>query len=314
MHQFGRHFVIFVGTLAFLVGCRRSQDDVAREPPENSGEAATTRDVAHEDAEARGVPDASAPVDPLAIPSASVAAVVNPAHLPAYSGPTGAVEGTVRIVGPDAPEVPGLVFRSCPAAIDMYGKAFRSGVPREDGSRALADALVVVTGYSGYIEEKEPAVRVTVDSTCSYPSRTIAMTFGQRLEVTNDTKLPFGPYLVDTYTPVVRVAPPMNAGDPVRIYPPRADYFHMKDRLQPFIHEDVYVLRQPLHAVTDVAGHFRIAGVPAGHVTVSARLPMIGTDAARDVEVRAGAATGVELTLTYTVPAPAPASSKPIVR
>ncbi len=230
--------------------------------------------------------------------------------MPAYVGPTGIVSGTVRIVGPDAPEVPGLSFRACPAAIDMYSRAFRSGVPREDGSRALADALVVVTGYTGFIEEKEPAVRVTVDRACSYPSRTIAMTFGQRLEVTNDTKLPFGPYLEDTYNPVIRVAPPQNAGDPVRIYPPRADYFRLRDRLQSFVHEDVYVLRQPLHAVTDLAGHFRIAGVPVGHVKVSARLPAVGSDGAHDVDVRADAVADVELTLAYTPPTPAiPAAS-----
>ena len=314
MPNLARPFVIFVGVVASSIGCRSSQNDRQSGPAGGSEDSGPQATVAQADAEARGRADASQPVDPLAIPSASVEAVVNPGHMPAYTGPTGSVEGTVRVVGPDAPEVPGLVFRSCPAAIDMYAKAFRSGVPREDGSRALADALVVVTGYSGYVEEREPAVRVTVDRTCSYPSRTIAMTFGQRLEVTNDTKLPFGPYLVDTYTPVVRVAPPQNAGDPVRIYPPRADYFRMKDRLQPFIHEDVYVLRQPLHAVTDVTGHFRIAGVPVGHVTVSARLPMIGTDSARDVDVRAGAATDVELTLTYKPPAPPPASSLPQIR
>jgi hypothetical protein len=313
MHKYAGWCVIFVGFVASAVGCRSAQSDLQHKPARGDEDGGAEQPIAVASDRAREAADASHATDPLAIPSASVAAVVNPNHVPAYAGPTGVVDGTVRIVGPDAPEVPGLSFRACPAAIDMYAKAFRSGVPREDGSRALADALVVVTGYTGYIEEKDPAVRVTVDRTCSYPARTIAMTFGQRLEVMNDTKLPFGPYLEDTYNPIIRVAPPQNAGDPVRIYPPRADYFRLRDRLQSFIHEDVYVLRQPLHAVTDLTGHFRITGVPVGHVTVSARLPTIGSDSARDIEVRTGAATNVDLTLTYTPPKPAaPASSSRI--
>jgi hypothetical protein len=301
--------VIVVGFVATAVGCRSGQHEVQHEVGMGDAGAAVGQTGAVSSAPAGEVADASSAKDPLAIPAASVAAVVNPGHVPAYVGPTGVVAGTVRIVGPDAPEVPGLSFRACPAAVDMYAKAFRSGVPREDGSRALADALVVVTGYTGYVEEKEPAVRVTVDRTCSYPARTIAMTFGQRIEVTNDTRLPFGPYLEDTYNPVIRVAPPQNAGDPVRIYPPRADYFRLRDRLQSFIHEDVYVLRQPLHAVTDISGHYRITGVPIGHVTVSARLPTIGSDSARDIDVKDGSVASVDLTLTYSPTSSVPAAS-----
>src|ERR1700685_103834 len=47
-------------------------------------------------------PMSSAPANATPFPSASVAAFVNPAHLPPYLGPTGSVEGMITITG-DAP-------------------------------------------------------------------------------------------------------------------------------------------------------------------------------------------------------------------
>src|SRR5580658_2813912 len=44
----------------------------------------------------------------LPTPSANVDALVNPSHLPAYDGPTGSVEGTVFVRGPEAPDLPAL--------------------------------------------------------------------------------------------------------------------------------------------------------------------------------------------------------------
>jgi hypothetical protein len=304
-------FVTYVGASVALVGCRFERHVAAGSGDPDSASLAGSISSGHQ--VTVDAADGSIVRDPLAIPSASVAAVVNPMHLPVYSGPTGEIDGTVLVVGPEAPDIDGVSFRSCPAAIETYRKAFRSGVPREDGSRTLADALVLVTGYQGFVEENEPAVRITLGRTCAFPSRTIAMTFGQRLEIANESNLPFGPYLEHTYNPVVRVTPPHQAGEPVRIYPPRADYFPLRDRLQPFIHEDVYVLRQPLHAVSNLAGQFHISGVPVGHATVSARLVAVGDDASQEVDVRAASVTRVELTLTYKQAA-AVAPSGPIIR
>src|SRR5689334_21958384 len=53
-------------------------------------------------------------------PTASVAAAVNPQNLPAYSGPTGSVEGTVTVTG-DPPAKEALDFSRCPDASKAWG-------------------------------------------------------------------------------------------------------------------------------------------------------------------------------------------------
>jgi hypothetical protein len=288
-----------VGALASVVGCSR-----------DSGAGAAGNASASVSTSAQ--PRPTAPSNGLPLPSASVAAVVNPGALPVYDGPTGSVEGTVLVRGPDAPPVRGLDFRGCPAAIDVYGKLFRAGSPRADGLRPLADAIVVVTGYAGYyLPENADARRVTVSASCAYPLRTIALTFGQRLEVANQSKLPFAPFLEGTPEVAVMIAPPEEHGEPVKIYPPQAGYFGLRDRLQPFVRQDVYVLRHPLHDVSDVQGHFRIDGVPTGNLKVGTRLAAIGSEQQADVDVRANVVENVELVLTYAPAAQADAGKPP---
>ena len=215
----------------------------------------------------------SAPPNSLPVPSASVEAVVNPERLPLYAGPTGSVEGTVLVAGPAAPDIPDLDFRTCPAGIDEYGKLFRSGPTRADGKRPLADAVVVVVGYEGYyLPDKSPVEQAEVTSGCGYATRTIAMTYGQRLEVVNDSKFAFAPHLSGIFQPAVMIAPPGRNGDPVKLYPPKPGHYLLLDTMQSFVREDLFVLRQPLHAVTDLAGHFRIDGVPVAKLSASASL------------------------------------------
>jgi hypothetical protein len=234
------------------------------------------------------------------MPASAIAAVVNPMHLPPYEGPTGTVEGTVLVRGPDAPDVPNLDVRACPAALDAYGKLFRAGPRRPDGARPLADAIVVVTGYQGsYVREPSEFERVTIGTNCAYPTRTLALTFGQRLEIANASALPFAPYIEGGGQLTVLIAPPLEKGEPAKIFPPRADHFPLRDQLQKYVRGDVYVLRQPLHAVSDTTGRFRIDGVPVGKLQVGAHLPALGEDATADVDVRARAASAIELVLRY---------------
>ena len=228
-------------------------------------------------------------------------------HLPAYDGPTGSIDGTVVVVGPDAPDVPNVDVRACPAALDTYGKLFRAGPRGRDGARPLADAIVVVTGYSGYLPEKSDVRRVAITQRCAYPERSIALTFGQRLDIANDSALPFAPYIEGAPQLTVMVAQPRHEGEPVRLYPARADFFILRDQLQTFVRGDVYVLRQPLHAVTDLQGHFRIDGVPAGRAQIGARLAALLGEAGRSVDVRANETQTVELVLKYS---PADASTQ----
>jgi hypothetical protein len=271
-----------------LIACRPG-DPANSGPPQPEGGAPA----------AAATPDASPP-NALNLPPAMIDAVVNPMHLPAYSGPTGSVEGTVLVRGPDAPDVPDLDVHACPAALDTYGKLFRAGPRRADGARPLADAIVVVTGYSGfYLPERGEVARASIGPGCGYTLRSIAMTFGQRLEIDNDSTLSFAPYLEGAPKFTVMIAAPLRHGEPVKIFPARADYFVLRDQMQPFVRGDVYVLRQPLHAVSDTQGHFRIDGVPAGRLEVGARLAAVLGEAVAGVDVAAGAAQHVELVLTY---------------
>ena len=288
MHPRTRSVVTLVGLIASAVGgaaCSRSPEPTSGAGPDAAPAAARP----------------TAPPNSLPVPSASVAAAVNPSDLPVYSGPTGIIEGTVLVRGPESPDVPDLNVHNCPAALDTYGKLFRAGPPRADGLRPLADAVVFVTGYSGsYLPATSDVRRAVIRPSCGFPERTITMTYGQRLEVANDSKVPFGPYLDGVQQVAVRIAPPEQNGDPVKIFPPRPGHYALLDQLQPFMREDVYVLLQPLHTVSSVTGHFRIEGVPATKVKVSSQLGAIGADARSDIEVRPGVVEDVELVLTYT--------------
>lgn len=250
-------------------------------------------------------PAPASPPNALPIPSASVDAMVNPAHLPAYDGPTGSVEGTVFVSGPEAPDVPGLDVKSCPAALDTYGKLFRAGPPRADGLRPVADAVVVVTGYSDYfIPAKGEVERVVIGANCGYAERTIAMTFGQRLEIANDSKLAFAPVLSGAPRAAIMIAPPQQNGDAVKLYPPRPGHFMLGDQIQPFVREVVLVLRQPLHAITDRDGHYRIDGVPARKLKLGTELEAIGGQSQKDIDVRANVVEQANFVLSYTTSSP----------
>jgi hypothetical protein len=249
-------------------------------------------------------PPPSAPANAIPVPLASVEKYVNPQKLPAYDGPTGSVEGTVRIDGPEPRNLPGRDFAKCPAAADVYGKSYREGPPGPDGTRPLGDALVAVTGYSGfYIPERKEAVPVTVND-CAMGIRTVAMTFGQRIEFASKLHEIFVPTFTQVGSPALMISNSLT--EPVKLYPPRPGYFTLLDGSQshPYASIDVYALLHPLHAVTDLQGHFRIDGVPVGKLKVDARLAAVQRNAVADVEVHAGVVEHVDLVIhAPTVPA-----------
>ncbi|HEY1693269.1 MAG TPA: carboxypeptidase-like regulatory domain-containing protein [Polyangiaceae bacterium] len=280
--------------LASLAACKTSSTGEAA--PGASGSASPSASVAE------GAPEAG----PFPIPRASVEAVLNPGDLPPYTGPTGSVEGTITVEGPEAPAVQ-LDAAKCPAALDTFGKLFREGKPdkadKPTGPRPLGDAVVVAVGYKGFLPDKTDVVPLTIQPNCSYGPRTIAITYGQRLEVSNDSGLLFGPYVDQVFALAVMVAPPHEKGSPVKIYPTKAGHFVLKDQIEPFMQEDLYVFRHPLHAVSDLAGHYRIDGVPVGHLEIGASHPAFAGGATAPVDVVEGAVQRVDLTLTYK-PAP----------
>jgi hypothetical protein len=246
------------------------------------------------------VPDAT-PINVSPIPTASVAAMVNPQHLPAYAGATGSVEGTITVTGDPAPETP-AEYHKCPDAAKTYGRAFREGEPKEPGGpRSLADTIVAVTGYSDFfMPEKDEAEEVTIEG-CGYSRRTVTMTFGQRLDVKNLSKDFWTPLLQPAGTTVMMMATP--GGDPVKLYPKKPGRYLLVDHDRKYATADVFAFLHPLHTTSDLQGNYRIDGVPVGKVKVNAMHPRIdGVDTAVEVDVKQGVVHRVDLTLVYKAP------------
>jgi len=251
-----------------------------------------------EEAEQRPLP--SAPAVGLQMPVASVLARVNPEDLPVYSGERGSLEGRIFVKGDPSPPEPVQDFAKCPAAAETYGKVFREGPPDEKGQRPLADALVLVTGYKGYLPERAESKRVTFDE-CALSSRTITLTYGQRLEVANNTKLLVAPTFAEVQNPAIMIAPPKGAGEAVKLYTPHPGHFNLMDatRELPFFHADVWAFLHPLHTASDVSGHYRIDGIPVGELEVHAHHRGIKDDAGAKVKIEPNKLAHLDLVLTY---------------
>jgi hypothetical protein len=239
-------------------------------------------------------PAASASVAKIPAPVASglpdpayVSAIVNPDGMAAYDGPTGTVRGRVVATGDTAPELAAVLAKipaHCTGGRETYGRLFREG-----SGRALADALVAVTGYKGYVPERDPAVRIDAKG-CSFGTKTIAMTLGQRVEILSKDAEAYVPELLGERGQAQLVAVP-GASSGSSLYPTKIGRFVLIDHLQLFMTAEVLVLKYPTHAVTGLDGRFEIPGVPVGPAMVSALLPVTGASASKAVSVEAGKPT-----------------------
>lgn len=269
MHRRGTHTAVKTALvlLALLVsGCDGCDKDKGKGSDEKIDGAPRNAD-----------PDAQ-PINATALPAASVAKMLNPDKLPAYTGQTGSVEGTVTIKGLKAPATP-ADFHKCPDAEKTWGTAFREG----DG-RTLADVVVGVTGYEGfYIPEKDEGKTIVIRG-CGFEQRTLTLTYGQRIEVKNEATEFWTPILEPGPNMVLRMATPK--GDPVFIYPKNPGHYILRDRDRRYSEVDVYAFLHPLHAVTTLEGKFRIDGLPVGKVKVSARHPRIDFERNVELEVK----------------------------
>lgn len=213
----------------------------------------------------------------------AVAKAMNPKGQAPYSGPVGSLRGHVRIKG-DPPPDTGLSFPvgKCGEAAAAYGRLFRVG---QDG--ALADALVTVVNYDAFVPERDEAEKVTLHG-CALSRRTLALSFGQRLEVANlDPIESYMPYLDGGAFTAVMVAVPKGA--PVKLYPQEPGHYMLRDQLaKPFLTAEVFVLKFATHDVTDLDGEFEIKGIPVGKVMTAAFLPSIGKDTRKEIEIKEG--------------------------
>lgn len=234
-----------------------------------------------------------------------VAKAVNPKGLAPYKGPTGTVSGTVRVKGdpPPAPKLGADIEPGCDKARAVVASPYRLG-PDD----VLIDGLVAVTNYEGFVPATQPKVLVTGDG-CSWGTQTIAMTFGQQLEVKSADQRSYIPELVPARLGVVYVAAP--GRDAVVLTPEKPQSYRLVDRAHPYSSASVFVLNYATHSVTNQAGQFEIKGIPVGRVKVNALLPPTMEATSQSVEVKAGEVTQVELTIQHRAEAPgaAPSSS-----
>jgi hypothetical protein len=234
-----------------------------------------------------------------------VVEAVNPKHDKPYDGPKGTLRGRLRIEGDPPPDTNLKFPTNCKDSAATYGKLFRVGL-----EGALADAMVAVTGYQGYVPAESEIQKVTIRG-CVVPKRTIVATYGQRLEVSNlDQVDSYLPYLDGQAVRAVMVAVP--TGAPVKLYPQEVGHYMIRDQMPSGLVADVFVLKYATHDVTGLDGRYEIKGIPLGKVHVDAFLPVIGKREGQEIEIKEGDNT-LDLTLKFDakadLPKPAPAPS-----
>jgi hypothetical protein len=258
-----------------------------------------TRDVVASAVSAVPAPSAASSIDTkgavvaIPFPAENVVKAVNPRGEAPYSGRTGTLRGIVRVHGDAPPDLGIKVTPECPGeAAATHGKLFRVG---QDGT--VADVLVAVTGYNGFVPAAEEAKKLTVHG-CALSKRTLALTYGQRLEVSNlDKLLSYMPYLDGAPSKAIMVAMP--EGDAVRLYPQDVGHYMLRDQLpKPFLFADVFVLKYATFDVTGLDGQYEIKRIPVGKVKASAFLPAINRTVEKDVDITDGETT-VDFTLEF---------------
>jgi len=269
--------------LSLLAGCAKKADPAA------AASAAPS---------AISAPAAAKPSAPVAsgLPGAAeqVGRVVNPENKAAYTGPTGTVKGLVTASGDPPPVATAHLAKikgDCPEARETYGRLFREGM-----MRSLADVLVAVTGYEGYVPEKEPK-QVVAARGCAFSTRTIALTYGQALDIVSKDREGYVPNLLGGHMKAQLLALP--GGAPSTLYPPEPGHYVLTDDIKVFMWADVYVVKFSTHDVTALDGRYEIKGVPVGKARISALLPATGQVVEKDIEIKAGETLDVPLELRF---------------
>jgi hypothetical protein len=247
------------------------------------------------------------PEDKFPLDDKAIDAVVNPSHATEYTGPTGAVEGVVKVTG-DAPRQRKFMPlpKPCDSAIPVHGPDYRAGAHGE-----LADALVAVIRTSSYVRPSRADKLVTIKN-CAITPTVIDLSLGQRLLVGNADDSPYTP-LLPVRQIITRLA--IKAQSPVPLFLTSTGAFGMTWLPGAPPGSDVpsatiFVLPNALHMVTDVDGGFRIGGIPVGKATlVVSHLGM--PEFAKELDVKPGEVVKVEVPMTYKDPSKGAASAAP---
>jgi hypothetical protein len=274
-------FAAFAGLACAVSSCSKSKS--AQSGPVTIGSVTLPAPIA-----------SGLPIEPKLVSDA-----VNPKGEAAYAGPTGTISGVVTATGDEAPvmnEALSKIPADCVGAKATYGKLFREGM-----MRGLADVVIGVTGYTGYLAEEQPTQPIDAAG-CAWDARTYVITFGQSLAVSSKDSRTYVPDLLGATTPHAQlVALPRGAA--IQLYPEHVGHFGLTDSMHLFMYADVMVVKFPTHAVTAIDGHYAVHHVPVGKVTVSAFLPSTQGHAERQVEVHSGETVEVNFDMAFDLKA-----------
>ncbi|HEX6271658.1 MAG TPA: carboxypeptidase-like regulatory domain-containing protein, partial [Polyangiaceae bacterium] len=262
---------------AGVLGCPRKSDGPAPAPSASVSLPAPV---------ASGVP-----LDPKTLSDA-----VNPDGKATYAGPSGTIEGRVVATGDapvEQPQIAQQIPDNCRAARSFYAKPFREGE-----GRALADVLVSVIGYHEYIPAKEPAQRF-VAKDCTFETRTIALTLGQRIEVVSGDREAYVPELIGGDRGTAQIVATPGGKVASTLYPTKPGRYVLIDNLRLFMTAEVYVLKYATVDVTGIDGRYRITGLPPGDLTLSAFLPSTGATVTRAVKIEADKTTTLDVEIAF---------------
>lgn len=281
--------LIFSSSIA-CAGCKRDAGDASKDAPAAAPPAsASAPEVKQPSAqEAREVA--------MKLPAEEqVQPIVNPKKLPPYSGPVGGVRGTITISGDSAPDLPEVLAKMdahCTDSRQTFGKVFREGP-----GRTLADVLVAVTGYDGYVPIVQTDFVVRAEG-CAFHTRTVAITYGQRLVIEGLDNRPYVPEVLGQPLPAqLFVLPTMPR---VSIAPRSPGRFKLVDSMRLFNVSELFVLPYRTVAVTGLNGQFEIQGIPAGQVRIDALLPQTQGVSGRQIEILAGKTVEINLEISFS--------------
>jgi hypothetical protein len=132
---------------------------------------------------------------------------------------------------------------------------------------------------------------------CAFHTRTVAMTFGQRLVIQGEDNRPYVPEILGQPQPAqLFVLPTMPR---VSIAPQNPGLFKLVDSMRLFSVAELYVLPYRTVAVTGLDGHFEIQGIPAGPVRIDALLPQTSGVTGRDLVIEPGKTLDINLQIAF---------------
>ena len=266
-----------------------SSADTAAKPPGGVGAQVKSGDKAKKPT-AKDVANLTASLPP----ADKVQAMVNSKKLKPYAGKTGAVRGIVRVTGDPPPAMPKVLAKMDAACTDSratFGTLFREGK-----DRALADVLVAVTGYDGFVPAQGTDLDVAGKG-CAWDKRTYAMTFGQRVVIRGLDAGPYVPEILGLSMPAQLFVLP--TAPPVQLAPRRPGRFKLVDSLRLYNVAELFVLAYSTVDVTELDGSFEIKGIPVGKVKVNAVLPQTGAVALKEITIEAGKTIEIEFELAF---------------